>query len=413
MEVFGRKSFQVLFSLFTLFLLVACGEAEQAGSLTKSTAFECIGQEVKGQYLVEWRDGNISVEYAESDEKFISSFLEKNKTEIEFAEPDYRIQHHDIGVLPADSSDAEPNWGVYNIKADTVWNSNIQGDDVIVAVTDSGVDINHPQLQKQIALNLVEKAGKVGVDDDGNGLIDDIAGWNFLTNSGIVVDESGHGTHVSGIIAADHSSEEVLGVAPKAKILPVDFMDRNGGTTSAAIASLNYAVSRGAKVINASWGGSYCSKSLMKTFENLSTQNVLIVVAAGNGDAYGNGRDLSYYPEFPARFHVANQINVAALDPSGYRASFSNYGTPVDLLAPGVLIQSTIPTNLSYSGYGVMSGTSMAAPFVSGVAALMWSKNPAATAAQIKQAILSSLDNLVHNVTPRGKLRADKAVNAL
>lgn len=405
MEVFQRAIFLLLFSI----LFSSCASNDQGGSFTTNTSSVCTNAQVKGQYIVNWKDGSQSVVHAMTDKEFIDGFLKDNKDDVLFAEPDYRIYTQDVQNDDVHSfSDPEPNWGVYRIHADAVWTSNFKGAGIKVAVVDSGVDINHKQLINQVSANLAELNGRPGVDDDGNGLVDDIYGWNFKNNTKNIYDDSGHGTHVSGIILAEHGKGSTLGVAPEAKLIPIDFMDRAGGTTSAAIAAINYAVSRGANIINASWGSYSCSQSLNKTFADLQTANVLLVVASGN-----SGNDISYYPEFPAAFHTTNQINVAALDPSGYMASFSNFGLLVDILAPGVFIESTVPTALEPTGYGVMSGTSMAAPFVSGAAALIWSKRPSATAIEVKNALLNSLENLSSENKPRGKLRVDQALNAL
>ncbi len=398
-------------TLFTfLVILSACAKNEQVENFTKSTSTACEDSEVKGQYIVNWKDGSRTVEHAVSEKEFIAGFLEKNKDHVSFAEPDYMIRPRNIDITPAATPPAA-NWGATRIHAEDAWTKNIKGSGIKVAVVDTGIDITHKQLKNQLDPNLAELNGVRGVDDDKNGFVDDIYGWNFFENSPVLLaDEASHGTHVAGVILAEHATGSTQGIAPEAKLITSSFLGvidnqgNVGGTTSDAILAIQYAASRGAKIINASWGGSACSKSLQKSMTALETSEVLVIVAAGN-----SGQNLSYSPEYPAAFHLKNQITVAALDPTGYMASFSNYGSLVDLLAPGVDIESTVPHSL----YDTMSGTSMAAPFVTGAAALLWSKKPSATAAEIKAALLNSLENLSSHNSPRGKLRIDQALTLI
>jgi subtilisin family serine protease len=218
---------------------------------------------------------------------------------------------------------------------------------------------------------------------------------------------SGHGTHVAGIIAAEPKNGLMLGVAPAAKILPLNIMSaKGGGTLSAAVFAVKYAASRGARIINASWGGAVCADTLKQMLESADLQNTLFVAASGN-----DGVDIDQFPEFPAAFGLANQLTVGASLQSGLMASFSNYGRlGVDILAPGHQILSTIP-----GGWQLASGTSMAAPFVSGLAALLWSAHPEATMAQIKRAIMASVlaPQAYFPVVAQGRINAPQALRAL
>jgi subtilisin family serine protease len=401
-------------SLSLFLFLTACSQGDQGGTFVKSDIGACSGAALGNQFIVNWKDGSRSVENADTEQEFLDGFFAENRKDIRFAEPDYAITNQDAqSIGPMDSSSTPPNWGAAAIHADVAWNQNFQGQGVVVAVVDSGVDLSRPSLQGQLYQNLAELNGVAGVDDDGNGLVDDINGYNFDKNSPTVIDESGHGTHVSGTILANPAQGEVQGVAPKAKLLPVDFMNEFSGSTSNAIRAINYAVSRGANVINASWGSGACSLSLKNTFAQLDQTNVLIVVAAGNGGSDGVGDDLSVLPDFPAFFHGSNQITVGAEGPSGFRATFSNFGTLVHLLAPGVKIYSTVPLTKSSTGYAFFDGTSMATPHVTGMAAALWSKNPSATAKQIKNAIINSVDLFNNQDLPRGRARLDKALDLL
>lgn len=402
---------KLLISFALLALLTSCSSGNDEGKLiTKDTA-GCIGAQVPGQFIVNWADGTQSLEHAESRRAFIDGFLKKHSSEIVFAEPDYRIQLSDIPspFVDVETSSSPPNWGASAIGAQKAWDQGYEGQGVIVAVVDSGADLTHPQLANQVAINTTELNGTAGVDDDGNGLIDDIRGYDFYHDRPEVGDDVGHGTHVSGTVLAEHSMGRTLGIAPQAKLLPVEFIGKNGGLTSDAIASLWYAVSRGAKVINASWGSDVCSQSLSNTFNELQHQNILVVIAAGN-----NGNDLSIFPEFPAALKGANMFTIGAANPSGLRAFFSNYGKLVHFLAPGENIESTFPiTETNKTRYQFASGTSMAAPHVSGMAAVLWSKKPSATVEEIKNAILNSLDMLSNQDLPRGRARLDKALDLL
>ncbi len=376
---------------------------------------ECANNAIAQRYIVRWNDGSTSIEHSPDKETLIKEVIEPNQDDIEFAEPDMRVSVPKVSVpnvsmpktesapyaLP--SSEEANDWGQRAVSADQAWQSGADGHGVIVAVVDSGVDINHPQLKDQIAINPLEKFN--GIDDDNNGFIDDVNGFDFEQNSGIISDGKGHGTHVSGIIAAAHNGI-VLGVAPKAKILPIDFMnDMGNGSISNAILGIEYAVSRGAKVINASWGGTPCSKALNDTIQGLANSGVIFVVAAGN-----SGQNIDYTPEYPAAFGGPTQITVGASTVSDITAYFSNFGdNSVQLMAPGVNILSTFPGNQTE----VLSGTSMASPFVAGAAALLMSSYPNLPATKIREAIVRSIDSGPYQVQFRGRLNIQKALNYL
>lgn len=300
------------------------------------------------------------------------------------------------------------NWGMKTINASALWSKNILGSGVVVAVVDSGIDPLHVQLQSQLYTNTKETLN--GVDDDGNGLIDDIHGYDFVNKSGDLFDESGHGTHISGIIAAHHTQGDITGVAPQSQLIVYDFFGKslNGsasdGSLFDAISGIRHAVQAGAKIINASWGGSSCSTTLQEEINSLASSNVLFIVAAGN-----EGSNLAIIPTYPASFDGRTQITVGAMTLDEYTAGFSNYGTKVDIVAPGVNILSTFPGNK----YENMAGTSMATPFVSGASALLWSAFPQAQAVDIKEAILNSVKTGFYPVKTRGSLDVSAAYSYL
>ncbi|MDX2099532.1 MAG: S8 family serine peptidase [Leptolyngbyaceae cyanobacterium bins.59] len=282
------------------------------------------------------------------------------------------------------------------------------GKPIVVAVIDSGVEYTHPDLVQNLWTNPGEIAGN-GMDDDGNGYVDDYYGYDFGSNDSDPMDEQGHGTHVAGIIAADGDNGiGITGVNPNARVMSLKFMGSGGtGTINSVVRAIEYAVAMGAKIINASWGGSGFSQALLTTIRTAQQAGILFVAAAGN-EAVNN--DVT--PTYPANFDLDNLISVAATDHTDQLASFSNYGaTSVDLGAPGSRIVST------YLGgkYAFSSGTSMATPHVSGVASLIWSQNPNLSVQQVRDLILSSVDPvpaLQGKTLSGGRLNASNALKA-
>lgn len=285
--------------------------------------------------------------------------------------------------------------GPPNIDIDGLQAAKITGGDpaVVVAVIDDGVDFSHPDLASQAWTNPGESgAGQEtnGVDDDGNGYIDDVHGWDFCNDDNTVhdFDHDSHGTHVAGTIAASLDGQGVVGVAPKVKIMALKFLDddvtKDCGRTSMAVEAIAYAKSFGVVISNASWGG-YGPRPIaghlpaygdfQPLYEAIRGSGMLFVFSAGN-DEVDNDTDLT--PAYPATFDLPNIVSVAAADRDGGLAWFSNYGrTTVDIAAPGVDILSALPADSTYPvGWGWLDGTSMAAPHVTGVAALIASQDP-------------------------------------
>ncbi|MBP1919136.1 S8 family peptidase [Youngiibacter multivorans] len=281
-------------------------------------------------------------------------------------------------------------------------------DEVIVAVIDTGVDIDHPDLQGSIWMNEAEVNGLKNYDDDGNGYIDDFNGWNFFQRDNDVFTNAkadGHGTHVSGTIAAQtNNGIGVAGVAQNVKIMVLKFIGINGGSTADAILAVKYAKDNGADVANNSWGGGGYDQALKDAIEDFGKP---FIAAAGN-EAADNDLDAHY----PSSYTSSNIISVASVDNTGLMSSFSNYGkTSVDVAAPGGYIASTYPD----SSYAWMSGTSMAAPHVSGVVALMLGAKPGLSASQVKEIVLKSatsnkLSSLAGKILTGGMVNAEEAV---
>ncbi|MEG4503550.1 S8 family serine peptidase [Microcoleus sp. F6_B4] len=265
------------------------------------------------------------------------------------------------------------HWALDVINAPEVWNQNITGNGIVVAVVDSGVDYTHPDLDDNIWRNPGEIAGN-GIDDDGNGYIDDIRGWDFLYNDNYPMDLDyyGHGTHIAGAIAAERNDFGITGVAPNAKIMPVRVLDTFGdGEPNNVAAGIRYAADNGANVINLSLGNEfYPSNVINNAIEYANNKGSVVVAAAGNSGFS--------QPDYPARNADSLGIAVGSIDINGRMADTSNRAgsTALDyVVAPGVDIYSTTP----YRTYDTLTGTSMATPQVAGVAALVLNANPTLT----------------------------------
>jgi subtilisin family serine protease len=287
----------------------------------------------------------------------------------------------------------------------------------VVAVIDDGVDLTHPDLGARAWSNPGESgAGREtnGIDDDANGYVDDVHGWDFCHNDNTVhdFDQDFHGTHVAGTIAASLNGIGVVGVAPNVSIMALKFISddrpRDCGLDSQAIAAIAYAKSFGVHIANASWGESGRRDSAPDLYEAIAKSQMLFVAAAGNSDE--DMDDPQILPSIPAAFDLPNIVSVAAIDNSGGLAGFSNYGLrSVDIAAPGEAVLSSLPADPKHSvGWGWMDGTSMAAPHVSGTAALIASVFPslAADPNALKARLLSTgkPDAATSGMTATGRL---------
>lgn len=388
----------------------------EGSSEGSSQGGQCDFQKIENQFLVQWADGSITVETGYSAEQFKAEFIEPNLDRIQYVEFDKLIKRSE----PSSDEFIQPsfnqvdNWHINNVRAASAWSQGVTGRGVVVAVVDAPMDRFHPQLRPRVAVNLAELNGRPGVDDDGNGFVDDIYGWDFFKDQPdpeLARGADDHGSHVAGIIAADHASGDVRGIAPGASLLPVNFMSSSGeGTLSGAIQSLKYAADRGARIINASWGGATCSKTLQDIIAGLGARNILFVAASGNE---GTDFDMSSRNwVYPAVYNFSHQITVAATNRFDYMTSFSNRSfSRVHLTAPGFEVWSTVS-----GGYYPMSGTSMAAPVVSGAAALLLSDRPSATPQQVRAALISSVDLIPgkeSKTLSRGRLNIERALQEI
>ena len=293
-----------------------------------------------------------------------------------------------------------------DIDAPEAWDVTTGGSQVVVAVIDSGVDYNHPDLAANMWTNPGEIPGN-SVDDDGNGRVDDVHGYDFFNNDADPMDDVGHGTHVAGIIGAvGNNNTGISGVAWNVKLMALKVGGPTGPNLSSAIQAVDYAVAMGARISNNSYGIGAFSDLFRQAIANADTAGHVFVAAAGNSSS-----DNDRFPAYPANFNVPNIVSVAASDHNDSLAGFSNYGaTTVDLAAPGDNIFSTLPNNL----YGAQSGTSMAAPQVAGVLALIAALRPSWGPDQLINQVLSTTDRLV-GMTGRtvtgGRLNAAAAVS--
>jgi len=306
---------------------------------------------------------------------------------------------------PANSfgSQAAEAWGPLP-SGSTTHPGHTGSDAVYVGVIDEGIQFTHPDLDANVWTNPFDVAGN-RVDDDGNGYVDDVHGWDFAGNNSSVYDggtrgsSDDHGTHVAGTIGAESGPElGVKGVNHSVTMISGKFLGANGGTLAHAVKAVDYFTDlktrHGLKIVatNNSWGGGGFAQTLLDAIKRAEAADILFIAAAGNS---GTNNDVT--ASYPSGYNVGNVIAVAAIDKAGALASFSQYGaTTVDLGAPGVGIWSTTTFN-TYSSY---NGTSMATPHVTGAAALFAASQPTATAAQIKTAIL---DRAVPTASLSGK----------
>ena len=273
-----------------------------------------------------------------------------------------------------------------DIKAVLAWDQFTGDPNIKIGVIDTGVDYNHPDLAANVWTNPGEIADN-DIDDDGNGYVDDIHGYDFVNDDGDPMDDNGHGSHCSGTIAGvGNNNIGVVGVNWNAKVVGIKFLSAGGsGSTAGAIAGVNYAIAVGVKLTSNSWGGGGFSQALLDAINASGAAGQLFIAAAGNS---GVNTDTS--PHYPSSYNSPYIVSVAATDHNDNLASFSNFGaTSVDLAAPGVAIVSTTPGNT----YQSFSGTSMATPHVAGVAALAMGRFPLVGPLQIKNLILTAADD--------------------
>jgi subtilisin family serine protease len=413
-------------------------------------------ESVPGEFIVKWKPGIVDTSISTMSANTVSSFPEIGVTlvrqapgavsvladqlrgdpRVEYVEPNY--------IYRASGTPNDPRfnelWGMNNtgqtggsndadIDATEAWDTQTGSDSTLIAVIDTGVDYNHPDLAANIWTNSAEIPNN-GVDDDHNNYIDDIHGWDFANGDNDPFDDNLHGTHVAGTIGAvGNNGVGVAGVNWHVKIMPVKFLSGDGsGTLANALSAILYAANNKAKVMNNSWGGGGFSQALLDAIEYADSKGALFVAAAGN-----DGTDNDQIANYPSNYDAPNVIAVAAIDHNGSLAIWdtggggggcgcqscgnvvgapgSNFGaTTVDLAAPGKGILSTTPNN----GYTSLQGTSMATPHVAGVAGLVFSQFPGWTHLQVKERLLSTVEvssGLQGKVATGGRVNAQRALS--
>ena len=398
-----KKKLYACFLILISLAIASCDRSNKTeGVFIQSDSNACEEQKIPNEFIVKWKSGKITKINNMNQNYFVNTFLQENLGEIEKSEPNYklRLKPRSLSTL---NSCGSSQWHLNETSPQLFWNKEHFGEGITIAITDSGLDLNNEQLLQSIALNPGENGlddegndkSENGIDDDGNGYIDDSVGLDLIENDTLPDDNFGHGTAVASTIIYDGQDDiksvDLRGVAPKVKIIPIKFIDDENGSTETAIKAIQYAVSRKADIINASWGGHDCSSIMPDFLQTIEQEETLFVVAAGNGHPLqGFGLDIdnltSLPPIYPASTNLKNQITVGSISlASKKRSSFSNYGVnSVELFAPG----DDILTLGLDSTVQCIKGTSFSAPIVAGALALIMNAYPDRNHLQIKQTLL-------------------------
>lgn len=346
-----------IFFLILALLLVGCAKDNK---LVEANSSFCQSLMLKNQYIVHWKKKSPTLLVS----KNLDHFLSMNNEEIDFVEPNYNVTAKFVDVMeepitPSAITNAEIASAVYDtIHVKSAWYRGYFGQGLTVAVVDTGVDQRHPSLRRRL-----------------------VPGWNFISETSVLNDETGHGTAMAGIITGPYKNNSSLSLAPDVKIMPIDFMTEHGGTEYHAKQALDFAISHKAKIINNSWTVS-CSELLRSSFVEWAQQDVIFINSSGNEPV-----DVITHGILPASLSLNNHLQVGSLDERGRRSSFSGFGDTVQVYAPGELVPSFAQSNTGSRSIRI-SGTSASTAIVSAAAAILWSAFPKATASEIVSLIL-------------------------
>ncbi len=407
------------FSLIIIFSLIIThlGPAVAFGAGFDSSGFRLSNREFKaGEILVKFKNSSEIQKIILAEGESVEGGLKKyeSRPEVEFVEPNYLVEAE---TFASNDPYLDKQWYLNKININGAWAKNSGSPSTVIAILDTGVDIDHPDLKDNIWINKGEIIND-GIDNDGNIYVDDVYGWDFVAGDNnprpdfkewwFTKEGINHGTIIAGIAAAvGNNARGIAGVAWEAKIMPVRVLDSAGqGDVLTVVEGIDYAVEKGADVINLSFIGTGFSKSLFLALERAYKAGIVVVAAVGNQQAEGGNLDEE--PLYPVCYYGGEGenivIGVAATDKEDKKTIFSNFGTKcVDLAAPGVDFWSTVaynPGEPDFDEYysGGWSGSSVAAPLVSGTAALIKSINPKLGASEIRSLLTANTDKILNTL---------------
>ncbi|MGH1467479.1 MAG: S8 family serine peptidase [Bdellovibrionales bacterium] len=382
--------------LISISLLTACGNKDDSPLALKAYNQKCLEGKIRGQFLVKYSNGTHEIVPASSAGDFFNKILSPEKIEllnkknisISGVDHNFRVRIKSTPPPPPNSTPtSDPNAGPRMLNAPYLWEQGFYGQNVVTALIDSGYDTSHVLLKDSVSINSLEH----GLDEDNNQLINDVLGWDFVNNTPLTGDLGFHGTIVGSIIAADHAGSIKFSMAPGSKIVPITALEADGeGITSASgdsnsvLSSIDYAMARDVDFINASWAGDICSKFIRQKIKAATDANIIFVTSAGN-----ESTDLDEKPIFPGSFPFSLIATVGAVNLDSSRQEDSNYGHVVDFFSLGSNVAAAAP----HSFLTTASGTSVAAPFITGGLALLKSAFPTASPATLLNALEKSKNN--------------------
>lgn len=403
--------------LFIKFLIISLILTGSGFNFVEVKAIEKNLEYVQGEFLVKFFNDSEIYKISTTPDADIYETIEKYESldVVEFIEPNFKVE---LSAFPNDP-DYNLQWYLNTIKIKDAWSKELivrqeegLSSKAVIAVLDSGVDLDHPDLESKIWKNKGEIFNNEQ-DDDGNGFVDDYFGWDFIDSDddpgpsfGAVFNEQAvkHGTLVAGVAAAvTNNAQGIAGVGWFAEIMPLRVLDSDGsGDVFSVVNAINYAINNGADVINMSFVGSGFSRSLSNAIQNAYNNNIVVVAAAGNTDPGVNGNNLDIEKAYPVCYDTDTEnmvIGVASVGHNFVKSNFSNYGNCIDLVAPGEHFWTTQvfePGREGFSSYydGFWSGTSLSAPLVSGTAAMIKSLRPGFSAGEIRDFIISNTDSI-------------------